>query len=177
MLLPYAVFHLASPLGALSHSFNIVVYARNLIHIWRNRNALSRRTYWLVHGGVMLIVLTAVCLMSYTWWGEWKQSSEAPAAVMRSTWLWLAIGVAGQGLFACRFLIQWLVTETQKKSVVPLVFWYISLAAATLMGLSYMNRPQPEWLLALTVAAPMPVYFRNLWLIHRSGETRSESDC
>ena len=42
--------------------------------------------------------------------------------------MWLVIGFAGQGLFSMRFIVQWLKSEREKKSVVPLAFWYFSLA-------------------------------------------------
>ncbi|NBQ10378.1 MAG: lipid A biosynthesis protein, partial [Betaproteobacteria bacterium] len=41
---------------------------------------------------------------------------------------WIAIGFAGQALFSARFLIQWIASERAKKSVVPKLFWYFSLA-------------------------------------------------
>ena len=42
--------------------------------------------------------------------------------------LWLTIGFIGQGLFSARFLVQWLASERQKRSVIPEAFWYLSLA-------------------------------------------------
>ena len=43
-----------------------------------------------------------------------------------------------------------------------------ALAAAALMITAFVMRA--EWILAFPVAAPVPVYLRNLWLAHRSGE-------
>ena len=43
MLFPYGVFYKHSPLAALSHCFNLVVYGRNLVHMWRARGVLTRR--------------------------------------------------------------------------------------------------------------------------------------
>ena len=37
------------------------------------------------------------------------------------------IGFGGQGLFAARFLIQWITSENAKKSVIPVAFWYFSI--------------------------------------------------
>lgn len=42
--------------------------------------------------------------------------------------LWLAIGFAGQLLFTSRFLVQWIASERSGRSVVPLAFWWFSLA-------------------------------------------------
>ncbi len=176
MILPYAVFYLQSPLGALSHCFNIVVYARNLIHIWRERKSLSQRRWLVVHGGVMLVVGVAMVLVAYTWLREYSATREAGETRMLQTWFWIMVGVAGQGLFGVRFLIQWVVTEAKRRSVMPHVFWYVSIVAAFLMMVSYMQRPEPEWLLALTVVAPLPVYVRNLWLIRRHKQAEVEPD-
>ncbi len=43
------------------------------------------------------------------------------------------LGFVGQSLFGLRFLIQWIISEKKRKSVVPLIFWYISLAASLLI--------------------------------------------
>jgi lipid-A-disaccharide synthase-like uncharacterized protein len=49
--------------------------------------------------------------------------------------VWLVIGFLGQGLFTMRFVVQWLNSERIKRSVIPLAFWYFSLAGgATLLA-------------------------------------------
>ena len=40
---------------------------------------------------------------------------------------WLAIGFAGQTLFFMRFFIQWIHSERQRRSIIPVAFWYFSL--------------------------------------------------
>ena len=50
--------------------------------------------------------------------------------------LWIAIGFGGQALFASRFLVQWIATERRRQSVVPTVFWYLSLGGGLVL-LSY----------------------------------------
>ena len=47
---------------------------------------------------------------------------------MEQNVIWLGVGFLGQALFSARFLVQWLSSERQKRSVVPLAFWYFSLA-------------------------------------------------
>ena len=44
--------------------------------------------------------------------------------------VWLAIGFTGQLLFMGRFLVQWIVSERKKRSVIPVAFWYLSLAGS-----------------------------------------------
>ena len=50
--------------------------------------------------------------------------------------------MVGQGLFGCRFALQWMVTEARRESVMPLDFWYVSVVAALMV--SFAKRPDPE---------------------------------
>jgi lipid-A-disaccharide synthase-like uncharacterized protein len=161
MLLAYAVYT-QSPLGALGQSFNIMVYSRNLIHIWRDKGRLSRRLSAAVHFLAGMAGLVAILLVLLTWHREYRLSAESAEAVR--TWFWLAVGLVGQGLFACRFLVQWIATERQRKSVVPTSFWYLSVVAAALQMSCFVQRA--EWVFAAGMFATILIYVRNLWFIH-----------
>lgn len=163
MLLGYAV-SVQSPIGALSHCFNILVYTRNLVHIWKGRGKLSARGNRLIHLVVGIIVVGAVALAAKTWLVEYHVTQQAAAHVAKETWLWLAVGVAGQALFACRFIIQWIATERQRKSVFPVSFWYISVVASLLLMACHLQRG--ELLFAIGLIATILIYLRNLWFIH-----------
>jgi len=79
--------------------------------------------------------------------------------------IWLAIGLAGQGLFSARFLVQWLVSEKKKESVIPVAFWYLSLAGSMVL-LSYaVYRQDPVFILGQSMGSF--IYLRNLWLIRQ----------
>lgn len=79
--------------------------------------------------------------------------------------LWLGVGLAGQALFASRFLVQWVVSEREKQSVVPLPFWYLSICGGLTL-LSYaIYRRDPVFILGQ--AFGIIVYSRNLYFIHR----------
>ena len=43
---------------------------------------------------------------------------------------WTIIGLFAQFLYFLRFIIQWLASEREKKTVIPKSFWFISIAAA-----------------------------------------------
>lgn len=43
---------------------------------------------------------------------------------------WVVFGIGGQLLFSARFIIQWIASEKSRKSVVPVAFWYFSMAGA-----------------------------------------------
>jgi len=164
MLLVHASY-IRSPVGVLSHSFNIVIYARNLVHIWREKETLSRRRNIAVHGLIGLVVSMSLVLLAVTWLREYEAVSGEETSVQVRNWIWIGVGVVGQGLFACRFLIQWIASERARKSVVPVVFWYISLAASVLLAASHFQRA--EWIFAIGVGSTSFIYLRNLWLIHR----------
>lgn len=79
---------------------------------------------------------------------------------------WLVLGFAGQAMFSMRFLIQWIASERQRKSVVPSLFWWFSLAGGALL-LSYaVLRTDP--VIILGQAAGIVVYTRNLRLLHKA---------
>ncbi len=43
-------------------------------------------------------------------------------------YIWLGIGFFGQFLFFLRFIVQWWMSEKEKKVVIPQSFWYLSIA-------------------------------------------------
>ena len=78
---------------------------------------------------------------------------------------WLVLGFAGQALFSMRFLVQWIYSERCRRSVIPVAFWYFSIAGG-LMLLSYaIYRRDPVFIVGQ--AAGFFIYSRNLYLIHR----------
>ena len=49
--------------------------------------------------------------------------------------IWMIIGFVGQGFFSARFILQWVMSEIKKQSIIPLGFWYFSLlGGATLFA-------------------------------------------
>ncbi len=79
--------------------------------------------------------------------------------------IWLAIGFMGQALFSARFLIQWISSEKQKKSVIPVAFWYFSLGGGVTL-LSYaIFRLDPVFIVGQ--AGGLLVYSRNLYFVLR----------
>lgn len=171
MLLTFAVWS-QSPLGALGQNLNIIVYSRNLVHIWRERGRLTPALNWAVHATVGIIAAVALTFVALTWLREYEINRAAPAEAAKTAWTWLAVGVLGQALFALRFLIQWIATEIRRKSVVPTVFWYLSIVAASLQCAAFTQRK--EWVFAAGMVATILIYGRNLWFLHR-GPERSAS--
>lgn len=83
---------------------------------------------------------------------------------MTSTY-WLVIGFVGQALFGMRFLIQWIISEKRRESVIPLPFWYFSIAGSIIL-LSYaIHKQDPVFILGQSLGSI--IYIRNLILISR----------
>lgn len=85
---------------------------------------------------------------------------------------WVALGFLAQGIFASRFIVQWIASEKAGRSYVPVAFWYLSISGGLLM-LSYaIYRQDPVFILGQSTG--VIVYARNLMLIHRS--KRADAD-
>ncbi len=76
------------------------------------------------------------------------------------------IGFAGQGLFAMRFIIQWLTSEKHARSVIPLAFWYFSIGGGAVLLLYALWRKDPVIICGQGLG--LFIYLRNLYLIRRS---------
>ncbi len=78
----------------------------------------------------------------------------------------MLFGFLGQLLFSARFLVQWLVSEKRGESVIPIGFWYLSLAGGLTLLVYAVLRHDPVFILGQ--AAGLVVYSRNLMLIART---------
>jgi len=79
--------------------------------------------------------------------------------------LWLLVGFFGQFLFSMRFLIQWIHSEKNKKSLIPVAFWYFSLAGGITLLTYAIYRGDPVFILGQGLG--LFVYLRNLVFIKR----------
>ncbi|MCE2967967.1 MAG: lipid-A-disaccharide synthase N-terminal domain-containing protein [Phycisphaerales bacterium] len=78
---------------------------------------------------------------------------------------WIVLGFAGQGLFFGRMMIQWIVSERQKQSVVPEAFWWLSLAGGIALFAYFAWRQDIVGVLGQT--SGVVIYARNIRLIHK----------
>ena len=86
--------------------------------------------------------------------------------------IWLAIGTGGQLLFMMRFVVQWIVSERHKRSIIPVSFWYLSLAGSLVL-LSYaIHKRDPVFILGFCLNSL--IHVRNLWFIYRPGRSEAE---
>lgn len=78
---------------------------------------------------------------------------------------WLAAGFLGQGAFSARFVVQWAASEKRRASVVPVAFWWLSIAGGIFLLAYAAHRRDPVFVLGQ--AAGLVVYLRNLVWIRR----------
>ena len=88
---------------------------------------------------------------------------------------WVLFGFAAQALFTARFLVQWIASERRKRSYVPVVFWYLSIAGA-LMLLTYAVVWKHDPVVAIGQSTGAFIYVRNLMLLRKEkAETNEQS--
>jgi lipid-A-disaccharide synthase-like uncharacterized protein len=78
---------------------------------------------------------------------------------------WFVLGVVGQVMFSGRFLVQWLVSEKHAKSIVPVAFWYFSIAGGICLMIYGLKRAEP--IIILGQSFGLIVYARNLYFIRK----------
>jgi len=88
-----------------------------------------------------------------------------PNGIRTSEAILLIIGFVGQGLFSARFLIQWVVSEKKRESVIPLPFWYFSLLGGITLFIYAFSKK--DLVIMVGQGTGILIYTRNLYLIHR----------
>ena len=79
---------------------------------------------------------------------------------------WLILGFAAQLCFFTRFLIQWIVSEKHKKSVIPTAFWYFSTLGGIGLLVYAIHIKDPVFILGQSLG--VLIYVRNLMLIEKN---------
>jgi lipid-A-disaccharide synthase-like uncharacterized protein len=94
--------------------------------------------------------------------------------MVRNPNLWMAIGFLGQAIFTARFLVQWVVSEQKRDSVVPVAFWWLSLFGGMTL-LSYaISRRDPVIIVGQGMG--LFVYIRNLMLVGKAKRRASRRE-
>ena len=84
--------------------------------------------------------------------------------------VWLIIGIMGQVAFSLRFIFQWIISEKEKRSTIPIIFWYFSVIGSILLLVYAINRKDPVFIIGQSTG--LFIYLRNLYLIHREKVAR-----
>ena len=83
----------------------------------------------------------------------------------------LVIGFLGQGLFASRFVFQWIYSEKKGESYIPVIFWYLSIFGGIGLLTYAIFRKDPVIILGQTFG--IFIYIRNLILIYKKKNNKN----
>lgn len=143
----YASYRADIPM-ILGLAVTLVPYLRNLrIHYRPDRPARS----------LMLIVPLALILALIT------PIVSLQTEVLRSGLFYF--GLLGNAVYRSRFFVQWVQSERERKSVMKLPFWYLSLSGCAMLLLYSLLRHDPVFILSFLFNI-IP-YIRNIMLIHK----------
>ncbi len=83
---------------------------------------------------------------------------------------WVTLGFLGQAMFTGRMLVQWLASERSRRSVVPTLFWWLSICGGSMLLTYFIWRKDIVGIVGQSTG--VFIYARNLVLITRSGNHR-----
>lgn len=87
--------------------------------------------------------------------------------------LWAAFGVLAQFVFGARFIVQWIASEKAEKSVIPMAFWFLSIAGG-MMTLIY-GFARRDIVIISGQALSIFIYVRNLMLIAKEARKKAKT--
>lgn len=94
------------------------------------------------------------------WWDMIREEARNP---------WEVVLLLGQMIFFSRFLVQWIASERKKAVVLPVAFWWLSLAGAAISLVALVAKHEP--VLIVAQLAGLALYSRNLVIHMRSERT------
>ena len=83
---------------------------------------------------------------------------------------WLIVGFLGQLFFSARFIVQWIYSEINKKSIIPLAFWFFSILGGVTLLAYAVHRKDPVFILGQS--AGLLIYARNLYFINKQNKLK-----
>ena len=81
---------------------------------------------------------------------------------------WVLFGFFAQFVFFLRFVVQWVASERKKQSIIPLAFWYLSIAGSMLILIYAIKRQDPVFIVGQGFA--LLIYIRNIMLLHKRAD-------
>ncbi len=81
---------------------------------------------------------------------------------------WVLFGFLAQFVFFLRFLVQWLYSERNKKSVIPISFWYLSLVGSIMIFIYSIKQRDIVFITATFLSTF--IYIRNIILIKKNNK-------
>ena len=88
--------------------------------------------------------------------------------------VWVIIGLVAQAMFMMRFVVQWIASERVGRSIVPVAFWFFSIAGGTMLLVYSIVREDPVFIAGQSLG--LLIYFRNIFLIFREKRDADSSN-
>jgi lipid-A-disaccharide synthase-like uncharacterized protein len=85
---------------------------------------------------------------------------------------WLILGFSAQALFSARFIVQWIASEKARESIVPALFWYLSMAGGGLLLIYAIHIKDPVFIIGQ--AFGFMIYGRNIYFLIRKKNKKNE---
>ncbi|HUN52778.1 MAG TPA: lipid-A-disaccharide synthase N-terminal domain-containing protein [Candidatus Sulfotelmatobacter sp.] len=99
-------------------------------------------------------------------WADFLDFINREHRLLGLPWTYLfAFGLLGNATFFTRFFVQWVQSERVGRSVVPKLFWHLSIAGSLILLVYFIFKQEPVGILAYLPNAF--VYLRNLQLVKR----------
>lgn len=71
----------------------------------------------------------------------------------------------GQFLFSMRFIVQWIVSEKNRKSIIPTSFWFFSISGGVVLLTYALYKRDPVFIVGQGLG--VFIYIRNIYLIYK----------
>src|SRR5574337_708753 len=78
---------------------------------------------------------------------------------------WIILGFLGQFLFGSRFFVQWIVSEMRGESIIPEVFWYLSVTGSAILLIYAIYRHDLVFIRGQ--CSGLFIYVRNVTLVYK----------
>jgi lipid-A-disaccharide synthase-like uncharacterized protein len=85
--------------------------------------------------------------------------------VQKSMSWWVIVGLVGQLFFGVRYIIQWVASEREGRSVIPISFWSFSLIGSVVLLAYAIHIADPVFFIANLLTGL--IFSRNLMLIRK----------
>ena len=134
----------------LGLSVTLIPYIRNLHIIYHPDRPARRGAQILLPAAALIFVLIYSLILNLEHQNKWLFS----------------LGLVGNAIWCSRFIIAWVQAERQRRALLPLSFWYLSLIGSLLLLAYSLMRADMVFILGFLFNS-IP-FLRNIVLIHRS---------
>lgn len=155
--------------GILRNDFAIVV-GQILVYSIYIRNLQLKKAWQKMHW--LSKSLAIVVPIAYLFWLIYSGSYNSILKNKDVTYFWMVWGTVAQIVFISRFFYQWIYSENQKESLLPLGFWLISTAGSLMIFTYSIARLDP--VLFASHSLGMFIYIRNILLHYGKGSLFSK---